>query len=340
MASGRGSPGRTPRYPDADFARLVQEARDRHSLSDIVARHTTLGRRGKKEQVGLCPFHSERSPSFEVNDLKGTYHCWGCGVGGDAITFLTKLEGMTFRQAVETLSGDAFPVVSEEDRAKRKAEDARALAERLAYGRSIWSRTVPAAGTPAEIYALSRGITAPLPPTVRFVMAPRWRDAETGEVGRDHPAMCCALQDVAGKIVGVQCVFLQDGGQRKYERIREDGKKAKAKLTFGIVAGAALRLGPVADHIIACPGPENGLSLLQTLPGRSIWVAVGDEFLHQLEFPDAVQSVCLAGDNDVSGRSAVSRAREALLPRGLRVGEAFPPDGFNDWNDHLRGVAA
>jgi DNA primase len=329
-----------PRLPDSEFEWLVQHARERHNLSDIVGRHTALKKRGRNEVVGLCCFHSERSPSLEVNDAKGTYHCWGCGAGGDAITFLMKQEGMTFRQAIETLTGDEFPVVSEEERARRKAEDAEAAANRIALAQSIWASAVPAAGTPAEVYARSRGITVPLPPTVRFVMTARWRNDETGEIGRDHPAMACALQDVTGAVVGVQCIFLQDGGQRKYDRVRADGKRAKAKLSFGALIGTALRLGPVARTIIACPGPENGLSLYQQLPGKSVWVACGDAVLDQLQYPDGVQGVCLAGDNDASGRAAVARAREAVLKKGLRAHETFPPDGFKDWNDQLRGIRA
>jgi len=340
VASGGSAQRLSSRMPDAEFQRLVGEARDRHNLSDVIGRHTTLRKRGRAEMVGLCPFHSERTPSFEVNDAKGTYHCHGCGAGGDAITFLMKCEGQTFRQALEWLLGDELPIISEEDRAKRKADDERATTERIALARWIWSTTVLAAGTPAEVYARSRGITIPLPPTVRFVMTARWRNPETGEVGRDHPAMVCALQNASGAIVGCQCVFLMDGGRRKYERIREDGTKAKAKLTFGVAIGSALRLGPARDHVITCTGPENGLSLLQMMPERSIWVAVGDAVLSHVEYPPEVRSVCLTGDNDTSGRAAVARAREELLSRGLKPTEAFPRQPYGDWNDQLQGGPA
>ncbi|MDY7525849.1 CHC2 zinc finger domain-containing protein [Sphingomonas sp. 10B4] len=73
---------RAPSDPHA-FRRLVDDAKSHHNLSDLVARYTKLHRRGPSEMVGLCPLHDERSPSFEVNDRKGTWHCWGgCG-GGD-----------------------------------------------------------------------------------------------------------------------------------------------------------------------------------------------------------------------------------------------------------------
>lgn len=326
--------------PEQQFRELVAKARDRHLLSDVAGRHTTLKKRGPRELVGLCPFHSERTPSFEVNDAKGTYYCHGCGAGGDAITLLTKLEGMTFRQAVETLSGDAFPVISEEERAKRKAEDEALSAERIALARSIWARTVPAAGTPAEVYARSRGITIDLPPTVRYVETPRWFNPETGEAGRDVPAMACARQDVTGAVVGVQCIFLQDGGRAKYDRVRPDGSKAKAKLSFGQMVGAALRLGPVRSHLVTCEGPEDGLTLAQMLPDKSVWVSCGTALLWQMDFPPEVRSVCFAGDNNQAGRAAVEKAREAALARGLIPTDAFPDAGYKDWNDLLRGVQA
>lgn len=337
---GSHSPAGTRRIPDADFHRLVGEARERHNLSDIVGRHTTLKRRGATELVGLCCFHSERTPSLEVNDAKGTYHCHGCGAGGDAIRFLTQQEGMRFREAVEWLLGDELPVISDAERVRRKQEDARVLTERIALARSIWRTTVMAPGTPAEIYARSRGITIALPPTIRYVETPRWRDPDTGEVGPNHPAMACALQNAAGEVVGVQCVFLQDGGRSKYARTRPDGSKAKAKLTFGVGNGSAIRLGPVAPHIIACTGPENGLSLLQMMPGKTVWAAVGDAVLSQVDYPPGVASICLAGDSDQSGRAAVARAREAALTRGIQPTEAFPKVPFGDWNDQLRGARA
>lgn len=326
------------RVPDDVFREIVAKARDRHLLSDIIGRHTNLKNRGAREKVGLCCFHSERTPSLEVNDDKGTYYCHGCGASGDAITFLTAREKMTFRQAVETLSGDTFPVISEEERARRKAENERKQAERIAIARHIWSIAVPAKGTPAEVYARSRGITMPLPPTVRFAMTPRWRNQDTGEVGRDHPAMVCAIQNAEGALAGVQCIFLEDGGRRKYSRQRPDGTKAKAKLTFGLLVGGALRLGPANTHIVCCEGPEDGLTLAQEMPDRSVWVSCGTAALSKMQFPPEVRSLILAGDNNEAGREAVATAHQLYAGIGLSVQEVFPDAPFKDWNDQLRGV--
>lgn len=323
---------------DAAFHHAVEKARERHYLSDVVARYTTLRKRGTRELVGLCPFHAEKSPSFEVNDAKGVYYCHGCGASGDAFRFLMQKDGLTFREAFEALTGDSFPVVSEEERARRKEADARDIAERVALARSIWAASLPAAGTPAEVYARSRGISAPLPETARFVMTARWRNSETGEVGRDHPAMACALQDAAGEIVGVQCIFLQNGGRRKYDHVREDGTKAKAKLSFGVIVGSAFRIGPVSDHIVICEGPEDGLTLGQQLPDQTVWVACGTAMMSKVSIPAGVRKITLAGDNGEAGRLAVQQAATAYLDLGLMVGSAFPDPCFKDWNDELMEV--
>lgn len=337
MAGGRNSRSQRSAADAADFQRRMDEAKGRHNLSDVVRRHTHLRKRGAREMVGLCPFHSEKTPSFEVNDNKGAYHCHGCGASGDALTFLMQKDGLSFRDAFEALTGDTFPTISDEERVRRKEADARETAERIGLARSIWAASLPPAGTPAEVYARSRGITMDLPPSVRFVMTPRYRNADTGEVGRDHPAMACALVDADGRLVGVQCIFLADGGRRKYERVRADGSKAKAKLTFGVLTGAAFRLGPKSESILKCEGPEDALTLRQET-GRTVWAACGTANLAQLIYPPWVRHVCVAGDNGQAGRAAAERAMQADLALGLTVDKTFPADAFKDWNDQLRGI--
>lgn len=328
------NPGGHGLMGDADFAQVVRDARERHNLSDIVARHTTLKRRGPRELVGLCPVHSEKTPSFEVNDAKGTFYCHGCGFGGDAITFLTRVEGMAFRQAIETLAGDAFPTISEAERVQRKANDEAMTRARIELAQSFWARAVPAAGTPAETYARARGIKAPLPPTVRFATIPRYVDLKSGEVGRDYPAAVCALQNTVGQVTGVQAIYLAADGQSKYISPRG----GKAKLTWGSFMGCALRLGPVADHLIICEGPEDGWTLSEAIPGRSVWVSCGTANLSRIEMPAAVRRITIAGDNNAAGRKAADEAEAAYLGRGLSVSSIFPDPQFKDFNDECRGV--
>jgi len=88
------------RIRDEDIAEVREKAR----IDDVVGQYVTLRNAGGGSQKGLCPFHDEKSPSFNVNPSRGFYHCFGCGEGGDVITFLMKIDGLGFTEAVERLA--------------------------------------------------------------------------------------------------------------------------------------------------------------------------------------------------------------------------------------------
>jgi DNA primase len=81
----------------------VSEIRDRSSILEVISDYVTLKKAGKNHR-GLCPFHSEKTPSFMVNEEKQIFHCFGCGEGGDVFTFLMKVGHFSFPQAVEELA--------------------------------------------------------------------------------------------------------------------------------------------------------------------------------------------------------------------------------------------
>ena len=83
----------------------VQTVKERSSITDIVRDHVTLRPAGIGSMKGLCPFHDEKTPSFTVREAVGAYHCFGCGEGGDVISFVQKLDHLTFAEAVEHLAG-------------------------------------------------------------------------------------------------------------------------------------------------------------------------------------------------------------------------------------------
>ena len=82
---------------------FIEDLRQRVPLSDIIGRRVKLIRKGRRFS-GLCPFHSEKTPSFSVVDDDGFYHCFGCGAHGDAISFLREMDGLDFMEAVERLA--------------------------------------------------------------------------------------------------------------------------------------------------------------------------------------------------------------------------------------------
>lgn len=82
----------------------VAAVRERAPIDQIIGEHVALKPAGVGTLKGLCPFHDERSPSFHVRPAVGRYHCFGCGEGGDVITFVMKLDGLSFVEAVEYLA--------------------------------------------------------------------------------------------------------------------------------------------------------------------------------------------------------------------------------------------
>jgi DNA primase len=101
----RRLPGVAGRIRDDDIAEVREKAR----IDDVVSGYVTLKRAGGGSLKGLCPFHDEKTPSFNVNPARQFFHCFGCGEGGDVISFLMKVDGLTFTESVERLA-DKFGV--------------------------------------------------------------------------------------------------------------------------------------------------------------------------------------------------------------------------------------
>ncbi|MCK0114133.1 DNA primase [Ornithinimicrobium sp. F0845] len=83
----------------------VQAVKERTSIEDVVREHVTLRPGGTGSLKGLCPFHDEKTPSFNVRPAVGAWHCFGCGEGGDVISFVMKIDHLTFAESVERLAG-------------------------------------------------------------------------------------------------------------------------------------------------------------------------------------------------------------------------------------------
>ena len=88
-----------PRYSDE----TIEEVRQANDIVDVISQYVHLKRSGRNF-FGLCPFHNEKSPSFSVSPDKQIFHCFGCGVGGNVFTFLSKIEGINFVEAVQLLA--------------------------------------------------------------------------------------------------------------------------------------------------------------------------------------------------------------------------------------------
>lgn len=102
----------------------VEAVREQTRIDEVVGEHVTLKSAGAGSLKGLCPFHEERSPSFHVRPLVGFYHCFGCGEGGDVISFVQKAEHLSFAEAVERLAARlGYELQYEDDHGGARRED-------------------------------------------------------------------------------------------------------------------------------------------------------------------------------------------------------------------------
>lgn len=101
---------------------LIDEIKTNNDIVDIISQYVILKRSGRNF-LGLCPFHKEKSPSFSVSPDKQIFHCFGCGIGGDVITFISKIDNIGYREAIEVLAekaGITLPTISSSQDAKRE----------------------------------------------------------------------------------------------------------------------------------------------------------------------------------------------------------------------------
>ena len=85
---------------------FIDDLLSRIDIVEVISQSVELKKHGSGHK-GLCPFHAENTPSFNVSSSKQFYHCFGCGASGDAITFLREYEGLTFMEAIEKLAAMA-----------------------------------------------------------------------------------------------------------------------------------------------------------------------------------------------------------------------------------------
>ncbi|MCX6517030.1 MAG: DNA primase [Actinobacteria bacterium] len=168
----------------------IQKVRSSVTLSDVVSPYSQLRRTGRS-QVGLCPFHSERSPSFSVNDETGRYMCFGCGVKGDVFTFVQQMEHLDFVGSVERIASKAgieLHYTSGAGNGERKhRKELQVLMERAVdwyHARLLESPDARA----AREYLRERGLSGDVARSFRLGWAPDEWDALSSSLGAT-PAM-------------------------------------------------------------------------------------------------------------------------------------------------------
>lgn len=348
---------------------VLDDIRNRLTLSDIVGRRVSYDRRKSQPQKGdfwgCCPFHNEKTPSFHVDDRKGIYHCFGCGATGDHFRFLTEKEGLSFPEAVERLADEAGvilpkldPQMIHEEKRRASLYDVLAMAQQFFVEQLQGSEAAAARG-----YLKSRGLTLETQRRFGIGFAPRERSAlkqYLAAKGVDHDQMAEAGLIVSGPDIPVSYDKFRDrimfpildlrerviafGGRAmapdnpaKYMNSPETPLFSKRTVLYN--AAHARKAAHERGRIIVVEGYMDVIALAQAGIEEAVaplGTALTGEQL-QLLWKNADEPI-LCFDGDEAGLRAANRSVDTALPMlapGKSICFAFLPKG-KDPDDLIR----
>ena len=312
---------------------------------------------------GLCPFHQERTPSFTVTPARGTFKCFGCGEGGDAISFVTKLESVDFVGAIEHLAKrfgveiEYEEISPEADRARRQKERLGQLLERATsfYERLLWESEQAAF---VREYLASRGLRDEVCRQFRLGYAPGGptltrRAAQEGFGGDELLAAGLAnrnrrgndyfnrrllfpLTDARGNVRGFQARKLHDDDplQAKYVNSPESEVFKKGDLLYGL--DTARQAIAKQDRAVVVEGNTDVLALRQAgfePVVASMGTALTERQLRELN--RLTKRLFLCFDADAAGQDATLRGMELAVAQGFDVQIVVLPKGTDPADDPL-----
>jgi DNA primase len=337
----------------------VREATD---IVGLISERLALKRAGRRF-VGLCPFHTEKSPSFSVNPELGLYYCFGCQESGDAITFIRKLDGLDFPEAVERLAGRAGITVRydstavSQDRQRKDRLSAAVGAAIDFYHRILLER--PEGGR-ARGYLRSRGFDGDA--ARRFVIgwSPDTFDALSNHLQAEkhqrddivaaglafvnksnrlqdsfRSRLMFPIYDRAGVAVGFGGRSLTDDGP-KYKNTAETPLYHKSRLLYGL-NWAKAEIG-ARDEVVICEGYTDVMGFaLAGIPNAVATCGTALTEQHVQLLKSFTRKMVLAYDADSAGQSAAEKWYEweqrfdievkvAALPPGRDPGDLWRDD--------------
>ena len=138
--------------------RFLDELTERNDIVDVVGQYVRLTKKSGSNLFGLCPFHSEKTPSFSVSPDKQIYHCFGCGKGGGVISFIMEIENLSFQDAVAFLARRANMPMPEEAETEGTSRRKKLLELNREAARFFHAQLIGPQGGPGQAYVERRGI--------------------------------------------------------------------------------------------------------------------------------------------------------------------------------------
>ena len=335
----------------------VAEIKERLNIQDIIAPYVKLRKAGRS-MVGLCPFHKEKTPSFHVSPERGSWHCFGCGLGGDGFSFIEKIEGVDFKGALKMLAEKADVTVEYRRGGNREDISKKERLHALMSRASEWYAGA-FAGSPAEAYAKSRGLTGDTTRNWRLGCAPdAWRTlletltAEGYAMGellaaglvkeadgkpgtyydRFRNRLMFPIRDIAGRVIAFTGRTLEAGSldagvqSAKYLNSPETDLYHKSEILFGMDAAK----DTIRTRGFACLVEGQMDVLLAHQAGFHNVIALSGTALterHLSLLKRYSENLMLILDADPAGFKATARSAELALRQGMRVKATSLPGG-------------
>ncbi len=333
---------------------FINELVERSDIVDVVSGYVRLGKRSGSNLFGLCPFHSEKTPSFSVSPDKQIYHCFGCGKGGGVINFIMEIENLSFPEAVEFLARRAGMPIPEQTDDRESRRRARMLALNRDAARFFYSQLSTPAGRAARDYMAGRRIGSATATNFGLGAAPDSWDsllrameakgytgqelfeaglARRGKNGGFYDSFRNRLMfpviDVRGNVIGFSGRILEDG-EPKYMNSPETPVFSKSRNLFALNLAKKSKSG----YIILSEGNIDVVSLHQAGFDSAV-ASLGTSLTPEQArlISRYTDQIIIAYDNDGAGQKASQRAIGILEKldvrvKVLRMSGAKDPDEF------------
>ncbi|SKB90693.1 DNA primase [Lachnospiraceae bacterium] len=323
-------------YPEE----VVEEVRSRNDIVDVIGQYVHLTKKGAN-YFGLCPFHNEKSPSFSVSASKQMYYCFGCGAGGNVVSFLMNYENMSFQEAIKVLAdraGIELPEESMSEEAKKKAgERARLLALNKDAAAFYYKMLRSPDGQIGMDYFRKRklqketlhsfglGYAGKNSAVCRYLKEKGYSDQEIIKAGlarvdekrgmtdRFWNRVMFPIMDVNNRVIGFGGRVMGDG-EPKYLNSPETPVFDKGRNLYGLNVAKKSRKG----YMIACEGYMDVISMHQAGFTEAV-ASLGTAFTenHARVLKKYTDDVRLTYDSDNAGVKAAMRAIPILKKVGI-----------------------
>ena len=344
-------------------ANIIEDIRSRNDIEDVISSYLTLKRAGKNLK-GLCPFHSEKTPSFVVYNDTQSFYCFGCGAGGDVISFIMKQENLDYVSAVDFLAKRVGITLPDFDGKPDKSGTGRARILQMNVDAAKFFRDMlfdDAVGAPARTYLINkRGLTSAVVKSFGIGYAPsgfrslrdhlkalgysyeEMADAslcgknERGYYDSFRDRVMFPIIDVSGNIVGFGGRAINNVTDRKYLNSSDTPAFKKTKNLFALNFAKNYS----SDMIIVCEGYMDAIAM-HAAGIRCAVATLGTALTsdHARIIKKYTDHVILSYDSDEAGQKATERALKVLSEVGIDA-RILAIDGAKDPDEYIKKFGA